>query len=118
MAVTKGLWRELGEQAAIERDSGKLVKLCDEINSILQNASEQASLSEKRTAANRRPPQARQGYFGFVKIGRLAIRSSCALGCFFFGFLVSRFFASLFPMAQEYNTFCTPPPLTSSRPWA
>jgi hypothetical protein len=37
-------------------------------------------------------------YFGCVKIGRLAIRSSCAVGCFFFGFLISRFFASLFPM--------------------
>jgi hypothetical protein len=37
-------------------------------------------------------------YFGVVKIGRLAMRNSCAVGCFFFGFLASRFFASLFPM--------------------
>jgi hypothetical protein len=51
-----------------------------------------------------------------VKIGRLAMRNSCALGCFFFGFLVSRFFASLFPMAQEYNIFFfAPPTLTHSR---
>ena len=37
-------------------------------------------------------------YFGVVKIGRLAIFSSCAVGCFFFGFLVSRLFLSLFPI--------------------
>lgn len=40
----------------------------------------------------------RLAYFELVKIGRLAIRSSCALGCFFFGFFFSRPFASLFPM--------------------
>jgi hypothetical protein len=56
MAVTSERWRELCEQAAIERDPRKLVKLCDEINSILQrasNPSEEASLSEKRAATNR-----------------------------------------------------------------
>jgi len=56
-----------------------------------------------------------EGYFGCVKIGRLATRSSCAVGCFFFGFLVSRFFASLFPMHQRYNTFDAPATLTHSR---
>lgn len=41
----------------------------------------------------------RRAYFEVVKIGRLAIRSSCAMGSFFFGFFFSRLFVSLFPMA-------------------
>lgn len=58
MITTKERWRELCKRAAIEKDPGKLVELCDEISSILQrasNASEQASSSEKPTAANDRP---------------------------------------------------------------
>ena len=38
MTVTKERWRELCKQAARERDPEKLVKLNDEINSILQSA--------------------------------------------------------------------------------
>jgi hypothetical protein len=57
MIVTKERWRELCKRAAIEKDPGKLVELCNEISSILQsasNASEQASSSEKPAAANNR----------------------------------------------------------------
>src|SRR5271168_4539693 len=60
-----------------------------------------------RRAQNAVPLQHHRGaYFGVVKIGRLAIFSSCAVGCFFFGFLVSRLFLSLFPMPE----LCHGPP--------
>jgi hypothetical protein len=58
MAVTKELWRELCRQAAIEKDPNKLVKLYDEINSILQrasNAGDQNSANEQSTGTNGRP---------------------------------------------------------------
>lgn len=57
MTITKERWRDLCKQAAIERDPDKLVKLCDEINAILQrasNASQQTSLNEKLPPADRR----------------------------------------------------------------
>lgn len=50
MTVTKERWRDLCKQAAIEKDPDKLVKLCDEINAILQranNTSQQSSLRDK-----------------------------------------------------------------------
>jgi hypothetical protein len=40
MTVTKERWRDLCKQAAAEKDPDKLVKLCDEINAILQKANE------------------------------------------------------------------------------
>jgi hypothetical protein len=57
MTVTKERWRELCRLAAIEKDPRKLVRLCDEINSILQrasNASETTSMSEEITGTNGR----------------------------------------------------------------
>ena len=60
MTVTKEQWRELCKQAALERDPDKLVKLCDEINSILQQAShvsQEASLSEDRVQLAAGPPK-------------------------------------------------------------
>jgi hypothetical protein len=58
MAVSKERWRELCRQAAMEKDPTKLVKLCDEINAILQRAncvSKSASASEEAPLTNRRP---------------------------------------------------------------
>ena len=58
MSVTKERWRELCRQAAMEKDPKKLVKLCDEINAILQRANcvnNSASVSEEAPLANRRP---------------------------------------------------------------
>lgn len=55
MTITKERWRDLCKQAAKEKDPNKLIRLCDEINSILQrasNASEQTSVSEKLTGKN------------------------------------------------------------------
>ena len=46
MTITKERWRELCKQAARERDPEKLVKLNDEINSILQRANQQTPGSE------------------------------------------------------------------------
>ena len=40
MTVTKERWRDLCNQAAAEKDPDKLVKLCDEINAILQSAND------------------------------------------------------------------------------
>jgi len=48
LTVTKERWRELCKQAARERDPEKLVKLCDEINSILQHASQQTPSDENK----------------------------------------------------------------------
>lgn len=42
MTVTNERWRDLCKQAAIEKDPVKLVKLCDEINAILQKASQES----------------------------------------------------------------------------
>ena len=39
MAITKEHWGDLCREAAVERDPEKLVKLNDEISSILQQAS-------------------------------------------------------------------------------
>jgi hypothetical protein len=58
MSVSKERWRELCRQAAMEKDPHKLVKLCDEINAILQRAncvSNSASASEDAPLPNRRP---------------------------------------------------------------
>jgi hypothetical protein len=57
MTVSQERWRDLCKQAAVEKDPDKLRQLCDEISSILQrasNASEEASLSDKLTAADGR----------------------------------------------------------------
>jgi hypothetical protein len=53
MIVTKERWRDLCKQAAVEKDPDKLVKLCDEINAILQSASQdnEQSRSEKKLEA-------------------------------------------------------------------
>jgi hypothetical protein len=54
----------------------------------------------------------RRAYFGVVNIGRLAILSSCAVGFFFFGFLISAFLASLLPIqivcheARKFSRAC------------
>jgi len=50
MTVTKERWRELCKLAARERDPEKLVKLYDEINSILQHASQQPPNAESKTS--------------------------------------------------------------------
>lgn len=58
MSVSKERWRELCRQAAMEKDPQKLVKLCDEINAILQRAncvSNSASVSEEAPLTDRRP---------------------------------------------------------------
>jgi Asp-tRNA(Asn)/Glu-tRNA(Gln) amidotransferase C subunit len=57
MTVTKERWRELCKLAARERDPEKLVKLCDEINSILQHASRTSpqAPNEVADAADRQP---------------------------------------------------------------
>jgi hypothetical protein len=52
MTVTSERWRELCRQAAKERDPYKLVKLCDEINAILQHASQDTSPNEKLTGTS------------------------------------------------------------------
>lgn len=55
MTVTGERWRELCGQAAKEHDPYKLIKLCDEINAILQhasNASQDTSPNEKLTGTN------------------------------------------------------------------
>jgi hypothetical protein len=39
MSVSKERWSELCRQAAREKDPGKLLQICDEINAILQQAS-------------------------------------------------------------------------------
>lgn len=57
MTVTQERWRDLCKQAATERDPDKLVKLCDEINAILQrasNASQQTGLRDKLPPTDRR----------------------------------------------------------------
>jgi hypothetical protein len=57
MSVSKERWRELCRQAALEKDPQKLVKLCDEINAILERAnrvSNSASVSEEAPLPNRR----------------------------------------------------------------
>ncbi len=57
MTITKERWRDLCKQAAIEKDPDKLVKLCDEINAILQranNTSRQTSLRDKLPPTDRR----------------------------------------------------------------
>jgi len=63
MTVTKERWRDLCKQAAAEKDPDKLVKLCDEINAILQSASDASKQSPRpdlmraaaaRTGANHR----------------------------------------------------------------
>ena len=57
MTVTKERWRELCKQAAKEKDPDKLIRLCDEINSILQrasNASESTVVAEKHAGTNGR----------------------------------------------------------------
>ena len=46
--ITKERWRELCKQAARERDPEKLVKLNDEINSILQRANQQTPDDEDK----------------------------------------------------------------------
>lgn len=46
MSITKEQWRDLCRQAANERDPQKLVKLNDEINLILQRASNPSAPSE------------------------------------------------------------------------
>jgi hypothetical protein len=38
MSVTKEHWHELCKQAAVEKDPQKLMRIYDEINSILQHA--------------------------------------------------------------------------------
>jgi hypothetical protein len=58
VVVTKERWRELCRQAAIEKDPNKLVKIYDEINSILQrasNAGERNSANEQTRGTNYRP---------------------------------------------------------------
>jgi hypothetical protein len=58
MSVSKERWRELCRQAALEKDPKKLVKLCDEINAILQRAngvSNPPSVSEQAPLTHRRP---------------------------------------------------------------
>jgi hypothetical protein len=58
MMITKERWRELCKQAAIEKDPGKLIQICDEINSILQrasHASEQSGAIDKLNGTNGRP---------------------------------------------------------------
>jgi hypothetical protein len=52
MSVTKERWRDLCKQAAAEKDPDKLVKLCDEINAILQSAND-ASKQNPRTDLTR-----------------------------------------------------------------
>ncbi len=52
MTVTKERWRDLCKQAAVEKDPDKLVKLCDEINAILQSANN-ASKQSPRTDLTR-----------------------------------------------------------------
>jgi hypothetical protein len=47
MTVTKERWRDLCKQAAAEKDPDKLVKLCDEINAILQSANEASRKSTR-----------------------------------------------------------------------
>ena len=57
MTITKERWRDLCKQAAIERDPDKLVKLYEEINFILQHASnmgQQAGRSEEPSGADGR----------------------------------------------------------------
>ena len=58
MSVSKERWGELCREAALEKDPKKLVKLCEEINAILQRAnrvSNSASVSEEAPLTNRRP---------------------------------------------------------------
>jgi hypothetical protein len=55
MTVTKERWRDLCKQAAVEKDPDKLVKLCDEINAILQRANE-ADRKTPRTELTRAAP--------------------------------------------------------------
>jgi hypothetical protein len=55
MTITSERWRELCRQAAKERDPYKLIKLCDEINAILQHAGhvrQDTSPNETRTGTN------------------------------------------------------------------
>jgi hypothetical protein len=57
MSVTKERWRELCKQAAIEKDPQKLLRLYDEINSILQHAnsaSQPGNVAEKSKSATAR----------------------------------------------------------------
>lgn len=57
MSATKERWRELCKQAAIEKDSQKLMGIYAEINSILQQAnstSQPANLTEKAKSASAR----------------------------------------------------------------
>jgi len=51
MTVTKERWRELCKLAARERDPEKFVKLCDEINLILQHAGDANLQSKKANSA-------------------------------------------------------------------
>jgi hypothetical protein len=55
MPVTKERWRELCKQAAIEKDPQKLMRIYDEINSILQQANsadQPGNLAEKSKSAS------------------------------------------------------------------
>lgn len=50
MPVTKERWRELCKQAAVEKDPQKLMRIYDEINSILQHANRPGQSDKAKTA--------------------------------------------------------------------
>jgi hypothetical protein len=56
MSVSKQRWRELCGQAALEKDPQKLVKLCDEINAILERANRVSNSASAEAPLTKRHP--------------------------------------------------------------